>query len=56
MARQAQGPTQAYGNLKQAVRDSWENGFARQLDLEAKLQSAFKEVRAKKQAMRKKGK
>lgn len=37
-AHLAQGPTQAYGNLKQAVRDSWENGFARQLDLEAKLQ------------------
>ncbi len=37
-AHLAQGPTQAYGNLKRAVRDSWENGFERQLDLEAKLQ------------------
>ena len=37
-AHLAKGPTQAYGNLKQAVRSSWENGFASQLDLEAKLQ------------------
>ena len=37
-AHLAQGPTQAYGNLKRAVRESWENGFSGQLDLEAKLQ------------------
>ena len=37
-AQLAQGPTRAYGNLKRAIRDSWENGFEGQLDLEAKLQ------------------
>lgn len=34
----AQGPTAAYRNLKRAIRESWENGFDAQLDLEAKLQ------------------
>ena len=37
-AHLAKGPTQAYGNLKQAIRESWQNGFGGQLDLEAKLQ------------------
>jgi 2-(1,2-epoxy-1,2-dihydrophenyl)acetyl-CoA isomerase len=34
----AHGPTQAYKNMKQALRQSWENGLSRQLDLEARLQ------------------
>ncbi|MFK7939045.1 MAG: enoyl-CoA hydratase-related protein [Roseovarius sp.] len=34
----AQGPTQAYGNMKKALRRSWENSLSGQLDLEAKLQ------------------
>lgn len=34
----AHGPTQAYRNMKKALRTSWENGLAGQLDLEAKLQ------------------
>lgn len=34
----AKGPTQAYANMKQALRKSWENGLAGQLDFEAKLQ------------------
>lgn len=37
-AHLAKGPTAAYANLKTAIRESWENGFAAQLDLEAKLQ------------------
>ena len=34
----ANGPTQAYRHMKKAIRGSWENGLARQLDVEAKLQ------------------
>lgn len=34
----AQGPTLAYQHVKTAIRDSWENGFDGQLNLEAKLQ------------------
>jgi len=37
-AHLAKGPTATYSNIKSAVRNSWENGFAAQLDLEAKLQ------------------
>lgn len=39
-AQLAQGPTLAYRHLKTAIRESWENGFDAQLDLEAKLQGA----------------
>jgi len=34
----ANGPTKAYGYMKQALRKSWENGLSAQLDYEAKLQ------------------
>ena len=34
----AKGPTAAYRNLKQAIRESWGNGIDAQLDLEARLQ------------------
>lgn len=34
----AKGPTQAYANMKKALRSSWENGLKGQLNLEAKLQ------------------
>ena len=37
-AHLAKGPTLAYANLKKAIRQSWENGFDAQLDLEARLQ------------------
>ncbi len=37
-AQLAKGPTRAYGNLKNALRQSWENDIGGQLDLEAKLQ------------------
>ena len=37
-AHLAAGPTVAYRNLKRAIRESWENGFDGQLDLEARLQ------------------
>ncbi|WP_420555629.1 enoyl-CoA hydratase-related protein [Roseovarius sp.] len=37
-AHLAKGPTAAYGGIKRAVRGSWENGFDKQLDLEAQLQ------------------
>ncbi len=39
-AHLAAGPTQAYANLKTAIRHSWDNGLDRQLDLEARLQGA----------------
>ncbi len=39
-AHLAKGPTLAYRRLKQALRQSWENGFDAQLDLEARLQGA----------------
>ncbi len=34
----AKGPTQAYANMKKALRRSWENNLSDQLDYEAKLQ------------------
>lgn len=34
----ATGPTVAYRNLKQAIRQSWENGLDAQLNLEARMQ------------------
>ncbi len=34
----AKGPTASYANAKQAIRQSWENGFDAQLELEARLQ------------------
>ena len=37
-AHLAIGPTEAYANIKRAIRGSWENGFRDQLDVEAKLQ------------------
>ena len=37
-AHLAKGPTQAYANMKQALRQSWENGLKGQLDFEARLQ------------------
>ena len=37
-AHLAKGPMQAYGHLKQAIRDTWQNDLETQLELEAKLQ------------------
>ncbi|MCZ0810787.1 MAG: enoyl-CoA hydratase-related protein [Pseudomonadota bacterium] len=37
-AHLASGPTVAYTQLKQAIRESWSNDYDQQLDLEAKLQ------------------
>ena len=39
-AHLAQGPTQAYGHIKAAIRGSWDNSMDAQLDLEAKLQGS----------------
>ncbi|SDE92860.1 enoyl-CoA hydratase-related protein [Limimaricola pyoseonensis] len=39
-AQLAQGPTEAYSHLKQAMRASFENSYADQLTLEAQLQGA----------------
>lgn len=39
-AHLAQGPTAAYGALKQAIRGSWDNTLEEQLTTEAKLQGA----------------
>lgn len=39
-AHLARGPTVAYRHLKQALRQSWENGLDAQLDREARLQGA----------------
>lgn len=39
-AHLARGPTLAYRHVKQAIRESWHNGYDAQLDLEAKLQGA----------------
>ena len=39
-AHLAKGPTAAYGHIKQAIRQSWDNGLDAQLDLEAQLQGA----------------
>ena len=36
----ANGPSVAYANLKQAIRGTWDNDLATQLDLEAQLQGA----------------
>ena len=41
----AEGPTQAYGNLKRALRDSWDHGLDAQLELEARLQGACGQTR-----------
>jgi len=41
----ASGPTVAYRHLKTALRQSWENGLAAQLDLEAQLQGGCGETR-----------
>lgn len=37
-AHLAEGPTQAYAQMKQVIRQSWENGRDAQLDLEARAQ------------------
>src|SRR6056297_2042350 len=39
-AHLANGPTQTYRAVKQAIRGTWDNTLARQLDLEAKLQGS----------------
>lgn len=44
-AHLAKGPTVAYHQLKQAVRQSWSNDYDAQLDLEAKLQGACGQTR-----------
>jgi len=44
-AHLASGPTEAYRNLKSALRASWGNGESAQLDLEAKLQGACGQTR-----------
>ena len=44
-AHLASGPTEAYRNLKSALRASWGNGEGAQLDLEAKLQGACGQTR-----------
>jgi len=41
----AKGPTVAYRQLKQAIRQSWSNDYNAQLDLEAKLQGACGQTR-----------
>mgnify|MGYP000246937064 CR=1 FL=1 len=43
--RIASGPTVAYRQLKQAIRQSWSNDYDAQLDLEAKLQGACGQTR-----------
>ena len=37
-AHLAAGPTEAYGNIKRAIRDSWDHSFKGQMDVEARLQ------------------
>ena len=44
-AHLANGPTQTYGHLKDAMRASFSNGFEEQLHLEAKLQGACGKTR-----------
>lgn len=44
-AHLAKGPTVAYRQLKQAIRQSWSNDYDAQLDLEAKLQGACGQTR-----------
>ncbi len=44
-AHLASGPTVAYRQLKQAIRQSWSNDYDAQLDLEAKLQGACGQTR-----------
>lgn len=41
----ATGPTQAYAQIKRAVRDSWDNGFTGQLNVEARLQGQCGQTR-----------
>ncbi|MEI4263571.1 enoyl-CoA hydratase-related protein [Roseovarius sp. D0-M9] len=44
-AHLAQGPSEAYRNLKTALRATWQNGPDAQLDLEARLQGACGQTR-----------
>ncbi len=44
-AHLAEGPTEAYRGLKQALRASFDNSFEEQLALEARLQGAMRRVR-----------
>ncbi|WP_172295574.1 enoyl-CoA hydratase-related protein [Pseudoruegeria sp. HB172150] len=45
VSKLAKGPTVAYGNVKRAIRDSFDNGLTAQLALEAQLQGACGKTR-----------